>query len=78
MFVFHLIFLLKDICCLYVEPTAYGIVTMKFSVREGINIFLAGFVPTENMGLRDYELYYQEIISVKKNDQMYIIKIKYN
>jgi translation initiation factor RLI1 len=51
---------------------------MKFSVREGINIFLAGFVPTENMGLRDYELYYQEIISVKKNDQMYIIKIKYN
>jgi ATP-binding cassette subfamily E protein 1 len=29
---------------------------MPFSVREGINIFLAGFVPTENMRFRDYEL----------------------
>ncbi|CAD8077559.1 unnamed protein product [Paramecium sonneborni] len=44
------------ICCLYGEQTAYGIVTMPFSVREGINIFLAGFVPTENMRFRDYEL----------------------
>jgi ATP-binding cassette subfamily E protein 1 len=44
------------ICCLYGEPTAYGIVTMPFGVREGINIFLAGFVPTENMRFRDYEL----------------------
>ena len=29
---------------------------MPFSVREGINIFLAGFVPTENMRFRDFEL----------------------
>jgi ATP-binding cassette subfamily E protein 1 len=29
---------------------------MPFGVREGINIFLAGFVPTENMRFRDYEL----------------------
>lgn len=29
---------------------------MPFSVREGINIFLAGFVPTENMRFRDEEL----------------------
>lgn len=34
------------ICCLYGEPSAYGVVTMPFTVREGINIFLAGFVPT--------------------------------
>jgi len=26
---------------------------MPFSVREGINIFLAGFVPTENMRFRE-------------------------
>ena len=44
------------ICCLYGEPTAYGVVTMPFSVREGINIFLAGFVPTENMRFRDVEM----------------------
>lgn len=44
------------ICCLYGTPTAYGVVTMPFGVREGINIFLAGFVPTENMRFRDEEL----------------------
>eukprot|EP00889_Picochlorum_renovo_P004139 jgi/Picre1/31169/NNA_006523.t1 len=33
------------VCCLYGKPGAYGVVTMPFSVREGINIFLAGFVP---------------------------------
>ena len=44
------------ICCLYGVPGAYGVVTMPFSVREGINIFLAGFVPTENMRFRDEEL----------------------
>ena len=37
------------ICCLYGKPGAYGVVTMPFGVREGINIFLAGFVPTENL-----------------------------
>mmetsp|Transcript_42710 Transcript_42710/g.30803 ORF Transcript_42710/g.30803 Transcript_42710/m.30803 type:complete len:237 (-) Transcript_42710:769-1479(-) len=44
------------ICCLYGTPGAYGVVTMPFSVREGINIFLAGFIPTENMRFRDVEL----------------------
>ena len=44
------------ICCLYGNPGAYGVVTMPFSVREGINIFLAGWVPTENMRFRDIEL----------------------
>jgi translation initiation factor RLI1 len=44
------------ICCLYGTPSAYGVVTMPFSVREGINVFLAGFVPTENLRFRDEEL----------------------
>lgn len=29
---------------------------MPFSVREGINVFLAGFVPTENLRFRPTEL----------------------
>ena len=41
------------ICCLYGKPGAYGVVTLPFSVREGINIFLAGFVPTENLRFRE-------------------------
>ncbi|KAK8508289.1 hypothetical protein V6N13_055737 [Hibiscus sabdariffa] len=40
------------VCCLYGKPGAYGVVTLPFSVREGINIFLAGFVPTENLRFR--------------------------
>lgn len=44
------------ICCLYGKPGAYGVVTLPFSVREGINIFLAGFIPTENLRFRDEEL----------------------
>lgn len=44
------------ICCLYGTPSAYGVVTMPFSVREGINVFLAGFIPTENLRFRDEEL----------------------
>merc|ERR1712091_142158 len=44
------------ICCLYGVPGAYGVVTMPFSVREGINIFLAGFIPTENLRFRDMAL----------------------
>uniref|UniRef100_A0A0K8TQE2 Putative rnase l inhibitor abc superfamily protein n=1 Tax=Tabanus bromius TaxID=304241 RepID=A0A0K8TQE2_TABBR len=44
------------ICCLYGAPGCYGVVTMPFSVREGINIFLDGFVPTENMRFRTESL----------------------
>jgi ATP-binding cassette subfamily E protein 1 len=41
------------ICCLYGVPGAYGVVTLPSSVREGINIFLAGYIPTENLRFRD-------------------------
>ncbi|KAL0221076.1 hypothetical protein RCL1_000930 [Eukaryota sp. TZLM3-RCL] len=44
------------VCILYGEPGAYGVVTMPFGVREGINIFLDGVVPTENLRFRDSAL----------------------
>jgi ATP-binding cassette subfamily E protein 1 len=47
------------ICCLYGKPGAYGVVTMPFGVREGINIFLAGFVPTENLRFREEALMFK-------------------
>nr|QBH22567.1 ribosome biogenesis/translation initiation ATPase RLI [Philasterides dicentrarchi] len=59
------------ICCLYGEQAAYGIVTMPFTVREGINVFLAGNIPTENMRFRDYELTFkvqQDLDTNKKQD----------
>ncbi|KAJ3175242.1 ATP-binding cassette sub- E member 1 [Geranomyces variabilis] len=47
------------ICVLYGMPSAYGVVTLPFSVREGINIFLDGKVPTENLRFRDESLIFK-------------------
>ncbi len=37
----------------YGEPNAYGIVSKPHSVREGINIFLDGYIPDENVRFRE-------------------------
>ncbi|KAI8895075.1 P-loop containing nucleoside triphosphate hydrolase protein [Globomyces pollinis-pini] len=44
------------VCVLYGMPSAYGVVTLPFSVREGINVFLDGKIPTENLRFRDESL----------------------
>mmetsp|Transcript_42687 Transcript_42687/g.59820 ORF Transcript_42687/g.59820 Transcript_42687/m.59820 type:complete len:624 (-) Transcript_42687:449-2320(-) len=44
------------VCVLYGIPGAYGVVTVPFGVREGINIFLAGYVHTENLRFRETSL----------------------
>jgi ATP-binding cassette, sub-family E, member 1 len=65
------------ICCLYGKPSMYGVVTMPSSVREGassrffsefginfwpgINIFLDGFVPTENLRFREESLSFKMV-----------------
>ncbi|KAM6972402.1 ATP-binding cassette sub-family E member 1 [Aplochiton taeniatus] len=55
------------ICCLYGVPSAYGVVTMPFGVREGINIFLDGFVPTENLRFRETSLVFK--VSENANEE---------
>ena len=47
------------ICCLYGKPAVYGVVTAPFSVREGINIFLDGNIPTENLRFREESLQFR-------------------
>ena len=49
-------YLSDSICVLYGVPAAYGVVTLPYGVREGINVFLDGFIPTENMRFRDFSL----------------------
>lgn len=44
------------VCVLYGKPGVYGVVTLPYSVREGINIFLDGYIPTENLRFRDESL----------------------
>ena len=62
------------ICCLYGSPGHYGVVTMPFSVREGINIFLDGFVPTENLRFRETVLTFK-VVEKTEDDE---IKRLYN
>ncbi|KAI0808113.1 P-loop containing nucleoside triphosphate hydrolase protein, partial [Fomes fomentarius] len=49
------------VCCLYGKPSMYGVVTMPYSVREGINIFLDGFIPTENLRFREESLSFKMV-----------------
>lgn len=44
------------VCVLYGKAAVYGVVTLPSSVREGINIFLDGHIPTENLRFRDESL----------------------
>jgi ATP-binding cassette subfamily E protein 1 len=46
-------YLSDHICILYGEPGAYGIVSDLQSTKLGINNFLEGFIPTENIRFRD-------------------------
>jgi len=46
-------YLSDQICVLYGEPGVYGIVSHNHGVRVGVNIFLNGFIPDENMRFRD-------------------------
>jgi ATP-binding cassette subfamily E protein 1 len=55
------------ICCLYGTPGAYGVVTMPMSVRQGINVFLSGFIPAENLRFRDEELNFKVKEAVSEN-----------
>lgn len=43
-------------CCLYGRPAAYGVVSMPAPVREGINAYLNGYLPSENMRIREETL----------------------
>lgn len=56
------------ICCLYGTPGAYGVVTFPAGVREGINHFLDGFIPSENLRFRDSELKFKVSESADKDD----------
>lgn len=47
------------VCILYGVPSVYGVVTLPSSVREGINIFLDGHIPTENMRFRTESLQFK-------------------
>ncbi|KAK9448478.1 P-loop containing nucleoside triphosphate hydrolase protein [Limtongia smithiae] len=47
------------VCILYGVASVYGVVSLPSSVREGINIFLDGNIPTENLRFREESLQFR-------------------
>jgi len=46
-------YLSDDVYLLYGEPNVYGIVSNIHGVREGINIYINGYIPDENVRFRE-------------------------
>ncbi|KAH9410689.1 putative ABC transporter [Ordospora pajunii] len=61
--------LMSDLgCVLYGQPGAYGVITTPYSIKSAINIFLDGYIPTENMRFRPSELKFD--ISERPTDSL--------
>jgi ATP-binding cassette subfamily E protein 1 len=53
-------YLSDQICVFYGEPGVYGIVSHVHGVRTGINIYLQGYIPDENMQFRKGPIVFHE------------------
>jgi ATP-binding cassette, sub-family E, member 1 len=53
-------YLSDQICLFYGEPGVYGVVSHVHGVRTGINIYLQGFIPDENMLFRKESIVFHE------------------
>jgi ATP-binding cassette subfamily E protein 1 len=53
-------YLSDQVCIFYGEPGVYGIVSNLHSVRTGINIYLEGYIPDENVRFRKEAIIFHE------------------
>ena len=53
-------YLSDQVCIFYGEPGVYGIVSSIHSVRTGINIYLQGYIPDENVRFRKEPIIFHE------------------
>ena len=65
------------ICVLYGTPGAYGVVTFPAGVREGINDFLEGFIPSENLRFRDSALKFRVAENAEREDAKKLCNYSY-
>jgi len=49
-------YLSDQVCIIYGEPGVYGIVSHPYGVKVGINVYLNGYIPDENMRFRPYAI----------------------
>jgi ATP-binding cassette subfamily E protein 1 len=69
-------YLVDLINIIYGESGVYGKVSKTYSARAGINNFLKGYLPAENMRIRDYEIQFmlKEFSDFELNDATTILK----
>jgi len=60
-------FLSDYIDVLYGEPAAYGIVSKVLSTKVGINVFLDGYLPNENVRFRDKKFTFDSSATTTEN-----------
>jgi ATP-binding cassette subfamily E protein 1 len=53
-------YLSDQVCIFYGEPSIYGIVSNVHGVRTGINIYLQGYIPDENVRFRKEPIIFHE------------------
>jgi len=53
-------YLSDQICVFYGEPSVYGVVSHVHGVRTGINIYLQGYIPDENIMFRKESIVFHE------------------
>jgi ATP-binding cassette, sub-family E, member 1 len=53
-------YLSDQICVFYGEPSVYGVVSHVHGVRTGINIYLQGYIPDENIMFRKESIIFHE------------------
>lgn len=61
------------VCCLWGSPGAYGVVTAPAGASEGINHFLDGFIPTENLRIREEPLTFR---TAKERDEQVVERLQ--
>ncbi len=55
-------------CVIFGEPGVYGIVSHPYGVKEGINIFLDGYLPDENIRFREESISFSKAPAMPKLD----------
>ena len=59
-------YLSETVHILYGEPGAYGIVSSPYGARNGINYFLEGYLPAENIRLRKEPIKFRKSLEAEK------------
>mmetsp|Transcript_15991 Transcript_15991/g.32851 ORF Transcript_15991/g.32851 Transcript_15991/m.32851 type:complete len:602 (+) Transcript_15991:3794-5599(+) len=68
-------YICDSVCVLYGKSGAYGIVSIPFTVKEGVNVFLSGYIPSENIRFRESSI---SFCSTKDDNSGFLSKEKFS